>query len=111
MPENIGVRLDRVSQAALQVLTANGTSVDVAVRAAIIAAAESLPEPSERVTAPGRDQDDRLHPYKAMVAAAPPLTDYQQYMLTAVFVERRKTFMSEEQREATRANRTREPPA
>ncbi|RYF48021.1 MAG: hypothetical protein EOO27_36270 [Comamonadaceae bacterium] len=111
MAEDINVRLDRVSQAALQVLTADGTSIDVAVRAAIIAAAESLPEPNERVAAPAAGPDDGLHPYGAMMAAAPPLTDYQQYLLTAVFTERRETFMSEEQWEATRASRTREPPA
>lgn len=82
------VHLDRVSRAALNVLIADGTSIPDAVRRALVEAAERYPEPD------ASDDNDAsaaglVNWIASQVADAPPLTDYQVFVLHAAFVERR----------------------
>jgi hypothetical protein len=98
--EQIIIDLDAISSAALRVLTSNGTSVDDAVRAAVIEAAERYPEP------PAHDRSDRRRGetyaewIARQVAAAPPFSDHQVRVLTAAFVQGRNSSSTEHQVEA-----------
>ncbi len=95
MREQITVRLDQVSAAALHVLISDGTSVTVAVRAAITDAAERYPEPDEAARQQPHDGETVSEWLARNITAAPPLGDYQRYVLIAAFIEKRKTWLSE----------------
>lgn len=102
MDERISVRLDRVSLAALRVLTSDGTSVADAVRAAITEAGERYPEPpvpDEGLPMEGLTYAEWI---TAQVDAAPPPSEYTVYAMRAAFVDRRDTWLSEEQWQASR---------
>lgn len=105
------VPLDALSHAALRVLIANGTSVEEAVRMAIVNAAERHPEPpshgEQACTKYANDEEQR----NAMVDTAPPFTEYQAYVLTSVFVEKRRGWLSEDQWLADRAASPDAPPS
>ncbi|PMC02367.1 hypothetical protein CJ226_15535 [Microbacterium sp. UMB0228] len=95
------VQLDRVSRAALNVLIADGISIPDAVRRALVEAAERYPEPDES------DDHDAgtaglVNWIASQVADAPPLTDFQTYVLHAAFVERRSRWLSEKEWAASR---------
>lgn len=95
--EQITVQLDRLSGAALNVLRSGGTSETDAVRAAITDAAERLPTPAlhKRPTLiADAEYAERL---AALAASAPPLTEYQRYVLTAALVDGDSAWLSEEQ--------------
>lgn len=96
------IALDRLSLAALAVLTADGTEPTEAVRTAIIDAAERCAEPPPSNPAPTSASRSFEAQVAASVAAAPPFSPYQRYMLTAVFVEGRTTWLSESQWKALR---------
>lgn len=105
MIEQITVQLDRLSQAALDVLRSDGTSETNAVRTAITDAAERLSNPPlyERpVPIADAAYADRL---AALLADAPPLTGYQRYVLTAAFTDRLDGWLREDQWIAMRTER------
>lgn len=95
--EQITIQLDRLSQAALNALRSGGTSETDAVRAAITDAAERLPTPAldKRPTLIA----DAVYAERlaALAASAPPLTEYQRYVLTAALVDGDPEWLSEEQ--------------
>lgn len=95
--EQITVQLDRLSGAALNVLRSDGTSETDAVRAAITDAAERVPTPAlhKRPTLIA----DAVYAERlaALAASAPPLTEYQRYVLTAALVNGDSAWLSEEQ--------------
>lgn len=97
MPEQITVGLDRASRAALQVLTADETSITDAVRAAITEAAERYPEPPAYDDQQLTEHATNAEWVAAQVAAAPPWTDYQVHVLRAAFFDKQSTWLSEEQ--------------
>lgn len=97
MADHIRVHLDPVSQAALRVLTADGTSVNDAVCRAITEAAEGRAVLLTSHTSQVVRYTDRETYLAAQVAAAPPLTEYQRYVLTALLVEGRRVWLSEAQ--------------
>jgi len=98
----ITVALDRLSLAALAVLTADGTEPTEAVRTAIIDAAERVAEPEVPSQKPsGASQSFEDHVAES-VAAAPPLSAYQRYVLSEVFIEGHETWLSEAQWTALR---------
>jgi hypothetical protein len=97
LAEQIIVRLDRISQAALDVLRSDGTSDTHAVRAAITDAAERLSNPSlheQPLPIADAAYADRL---TALLASAPPLTGYQRYVLTAAFTDKLDGWLREDQ--------------
>lgn len=95
--EQITVQLDRLSGAALNVLRSGGTSDADAVRAAITDAAERLPTPALHKR-PTLIADAMYAERLAVLAAsAPPLTEYQRYVLTAALVDGDSAWLSEEQ--------------
>lgn len=95
--EQITVQLDRLSQAALDVLRAGGTSDTDAVRAAITDLAERLPDPPLHARS-GQIANVRYAERLATLAtSAPPLTEYQRYVLTAAFIDGDTTWLGEEQ--------------
>lgn len=109
MDEQISLPLDRLTRAALAVLTANGTDAAQAVRTAVIDAAERYPEPTSSNTAERGTQGSLEDQIAASVAAAPPLTDYQAYVVKAAFVERRSSWLSESQWRAQQQHALGEP--
>lgn len=96
MHQRTCVDLDRASHAALRVLTADGTSVDDAVRAAITEAGERFPEPPVHEGLP-MENPAYEEWIAAQVAAAPPPSEYTLYVVNAAFAERRETWLSKEQ--------------
>lgn len=95
--EQITIQLDRLSQAALNVLRSGGTSETDAVRAAITDAAERLPTPALRKHPTLIADAEYAERLAALAASAPPLTDYQRYVLTAALVDGDSAWLSEEQ--------------
>ena len=95
--EHITVQLDRLSGAALNVLRSGGTSDTDAVRAAITDAAERLPTPALRKHPTLIADAEYAERLAALAASAPPLTEYQRYVLTAALVDGDAAWLSEEQ--------------
>lgn len=93
MCEQITLRLDRVTRAALRVLTSDSTTTEDAVRAAVTYAAERYPA---RPTPPLLTDQEVEAWVTHQVVAAPPLTEYQTYMLTTVFKEGSEVWLTEE---------------
>lgn len=94
----IRVELNRVSRAALSVLTADGASITDAVRRALVDAAERAPEPSD-ASAPAFG-GNLAALITTHVDSAPPLSPYQRYVLHTVFVEHRQVWLPEAEWEA-----------
>lgn len=95
--ERITVQLDRLSRAALNVLRSDGTSDTDAVRAAITDAAERLPTPALHKRSTLIADAVYAKRLAALAASAPPLTEYQRYVLTAALVDGVSAWLSEEQ--------------
>lgn len=92
----ISVRLDRESRAALRVLIANGTAEPDAVRRALIEAAERRPDPPRPEHASLAESLTPEEYIAASVAAAPPLTKYQRFVLKSALIDGVSTELSEE---------------
>jgi hypothetical protein len=101
--EAITVQLDRLSQAALDVLRSDGTNTTDAVRDAITDAAERIPEPPSHTRHPRTVDLLYAEQLELLATAAPPLTNYQRYVLAAAFTEEHSTWLSEAQWLATQS--------
>lgn len=94
---HILVPVSPLVRAAIAVLTGDGSTPRAAIQQAIVAQAELFtpePGPVDAID----DDDVRVELGAArLVAAAPPLTPYQKYVIRTVFVDRREFFLDEEQ--------------
>ena len=85
MSRQITIDLDRVSDAALGVLTADGTKVDDAVRSAIIDVAERRPWPGDTEAQAEDGRRALIGDLLDALSDAPPLSIRQRSLLESVF--------------------------
>lgn len=107
MTEEITVTLDRLSREALRVLIADGTPMEQAVRQALVETAENTATPARPAVTLARRDETYDQWLIRQASTAPEFTDYQKYVLTAVFIEGRRTWLNEAQ---WRASTTPPPP-
>jgi hypothetical protein len=85
VPQQITINLDRVGDAALAVLTSDGTPIASAVHAAIIDAAERRAVPWSPGSGTSEDDRSRIAEILGLIGDVPPLSAHQRDLLGAVF--------------------------